>query len=180
MRLADHLTVLRAWCARNVCLVGSNPMCSIPALQECEGLWSLRTTDVCDKMLKTPFPIRLPHVYMSVFDWLVKVYEEIVANMTKPLGITIEASTDQAELIYITSVGKQVGLSDVCDTVGEGVVHVYPTKTRDVFPALLAASLSSIPPLESAGHCLSLSRFIHLSHSLSFSRLSCGIQRSRV
>lgn len=33
---------------------------------------------------------------------------EIIANMTKPLGITIEASTDKAELIYITSVGEQV------------------------------------------------------------------------
>lgn len=39
---------------------------------------------------------------------LLQVYEEIVANMTKPLGITIEASTDQAALIYVTSVGQQV------------------------------------------------------------------------
>lgn len=34
--------------------------------------------------------------------------------MTKPLGITIEASTDSAELIYVTSVGEQVGALCVC------------------------------------------------------------------
>eukprot|EP00903_Cladosiphon_okamuranus_P007049 g6852.t1 len=34
-------------------------------------------------------------------------YEEIVANMTKPLGITIEESTDKARLVYITSVGEK-------------------------------------------------------------------------
>lgn len=36
------------------------------------------------------------------------MFEEIVANLTKPLGITIEASTDEASLVYITSVGAQV------------------------------------------------------------------------
>lgn len=35
-------------------------------------------------------------------------YEEIIANMTKPLGITIEESTDRAKLVYITSVGEKV------------------------------------------------------------------------
>lgn len=39
--------------------------------------------------------------------FIVQLYEQIVANMTKPLGITIEASTDTAELVYITSVGEQ-------------------------------------------------------------------------
>eukprot|EP00752_Nemacystus_decipiens_P011269 g10015.t1 len=34
-------------------------------------------------------------------------YEEIIANMTKPLGITIEESTDKARLVYITSVGEK-------------------------------------------------------------------------
>ena len=44
MRLAQHLTALRAWCyivlysASDVCLVGENPTCSVPALQGCEGL----------------------------------------------------------------------------------------------------------------------------------------------
>ncbi|CAB1096412.1 unnamed protein product [Ectocarpus sp. CCAP 1310/34] len=36
-----------------------------------------------------------------------EVYEEIIANMTKPLGITIEESTDKAKLVYITSVGDK-------------------------------------------------------------------------
>ena len=39
---------------------------------------------------------------------MVQKYEEIVANMTKPLGITIEESTDKARLVYITSVGEKV------------------------------------------------------------------------
>lgn len=30
--------------------------------------------------------------------------------MTKPLGITIEASSDKAALVYITSVGEQVSI----------------------------------------------------------------------
>ncbi|CAN0200661.1 unnamed protein product, partial [Hapterophycus canaliculatus] len=36
-----------------------------------------------------------------------EVYEEIIANMTKPLGITIEESTDKAQLVYLTSVGEK-------------------------------------------------------------------------
>lgn len=30
--------------------------------------------------------------------------------MTKPLGITIEESTDKAQLVYLTSVGEKVGV----------------------------------------------------------------------
>ena len=56
-----------------------------------------------------PFLHHAPCTDVFGNDRLPQVYEEIVANMTKPLGITIEASTDQAELIYITSVGQQVG-----------------------------------------------------------------------
>ena len=39
MRLAEHLAItLRAWYyASDVCLVGENPTCSVPALQGCEG-----------------------------------------------------------------------------------------------------------------------------------------------
>ena len=39
MRLAEHLTALRALVQAHVCLVGENPTCSVPALQGCEGLW---------------------------------------------------------------------------------------------------------------------------------------------
>lgn len=60
-------------------------------------------------MVDTLPPAHPSAPYISRLDRLLQVYEEIVANMTKPLGITIEASTDQAELIYITSVGQQVG-----------------------------------------------------------------------
>lgn len=45
---------------------------------------------------------------------MVQKYEEIVANMTKPLGITIEESTDKARLVYITSVGEKVHWLFVC------------------------------------------------------------------
>ena len=39
MRLAQNLTALRASC--KLCLpVCENPTCSVPAPQECEGLWS--------------------------------------------------------------------------------------------------------------------------------------------
>ena len=41
MRLAEHLTALASRVAQvNVCLVGENTTCSVPALQEHEGLWS--------------------------------------------------------------------------------------------------------------------------------------------
>ena len=40
MRLAELLTALRAWLQNNVCLVGENPTCSVPALSGCEGLCS--------------------------------------------------------------------------------------------------------------------------------------------
>ena len=39
MRLAEHLRCL-ALGARDICLAGENPKCSVPALRECEGLWS--------------------------------------------------------------------------------------------------------------------------------------------
>ena len=39
LRLAQHLTALRAWC-KKFFLVNESPMCSVPALQGCEGLWS--------------------------------------------------------------------------------------------------------------------------------------------
>ena len=39
-RLAQHLAALRALSEQsNVCLVGENPICSVPALRGCEGLW---------------------------------------------------------------------------------------------------------------------------------------------
>lgn len=41
-------------------------------------------------------------------------YEEIIANMTKPLGITIEESTDKARLVYVTSVGEKVSPCFCC------------------------------------------------------------------
>ena len=31
MRLAEHLTLLRAWCKQHVCLDDENPTCSVPA-----------------------------------------------------------------------------------------------------------------------------------------------------
>ena len=40
MRLAEHLTAPLARGASDVCLIGGNPMCSFPALEGCEGLWS--------------------------------------------------------------------------------------------------------------------------------------------
>ncbi|CAM9439758.1 unnamed protein product, partial [Laminaria digitata] len=60
-----------------------------------------------------------------------EVYEEIVANMTKPLGITIEASTDQAELIYVTSVGQQA--EDAGLAVGDLLTGVSAVFGNDVW-----------------------------------------------
>ena len=40
LRLAEHLTPLRAWCTSDVCLVGEIPTCSVPALERCDGLWA--------------------------------------------------------------------------------------------------------------------------------------------
>lgn len=69
--------------------------------------------------------IGLLHNFLLSPEIISQKYEEIVANMTKPLGITIEASTDEAELVYITSVGEQVrhkrhGARSICMHIAVG------------------------------------------------------------
>ena len=52
MRLAQHLTALRAWCKQCSCLVGKSPTCSVLALQGFEGIWSYDYTAMHD--MSTP------------------------------------------------------------------------------------------------------------------------------
>ncbi|CAM9808791.1 unnamed protein product [Ectocarpus fasciculatus] len=70
-----------------------------------------------------------------------EVYEELIANMTKPLGITIEESTDKAQLVYLTSVGDkaeaaglQVGdvLTGVSAVFGDAVWSVKDKNIEEI------------------------------------------------
>ena len=38
----QHLTAPNAWRKQCLPLVGENPTCSVPVMQECEGLWRIR------------------------------------------------------------------------------------------------------------------------------------------
>ena len=65
MQFVEHLTLLFALGASNVCLVGEHPACSLPALylQGCEGLWS---NDYDHAQCRVPLPPTPPSLSSAV------------------------------------------------------------------------------------------------------------------
>ena len=69
LRLAEHLTPLRAWCTSDVCLVGEIPTCSVPALERCDGLWSYNYHHGDNEYTPPPLLGRFSHARYSLHGW---------------------------------------------------------------------------------------------------------------
>ncbi|CAM9132898.1 unnamed protein product [Discosporangium mesarthrocarpum] len=86
-------------------------------------------------------------VFLNPTKVVERTVQTIVANMTKPLGITIEASTDEASMVYITSAGEKAvaaGL-EVGDVIS-GVSGVYG-------PDIWSTKGSSVEKIRSLVRC---------------------------
>ena len=66
MQLAKHLTALRDWGARDVCLVGENHTCSVPSSSGCEGPNGIKTTSMHE--MSTPPHILCPSFCRACYD----------------------------------------------------------------------------------------------------------------